>query len=198
MIEVVMNTSRTYIIIAILLFILILYTYVRIVKKQNRKKELQTLADDKKREEMLDNIILNAHSKDRVAMAESVPYEVDYSSGGNKTSGKSKKGKKPDAYMLQLTEHSELSMRKHVVNPRNVVRIGSRANENTIIVSDVGGTQCEIFLYQNNVWIRDVGEYKMVIVKRKRNRAYASEQGIQLKSGDIILVGKTSFDVEFI
>lgn len=182
----------------VLVLLVVLVILGRVITKRGRNRELREYASNKKREEMLDQVILNVYDKKEGAKSESVPYDVDYSESSEKQKPDRGKAVNAGGLMLQLTEHSELSVRKHVLNPEQVIRIGSKLNENDILVSDADDVQCEIFLYDGQVWIREVGSQRKTILKRRKNRAYVTQNGVKLLSGDCIFVGNIYFEVALI
>ena len=176
-----------------LLIAVILFLVTKWKKKYDKKRELKIHAEDRLREEMLDHVILNAEDRGG-EKTESVPYDVDYSKHTLNLS-KEKRIDHMSETMIQLTEHSELSSRKHVLNPRQVIRIGSGINRNDIVVQHIDEVQCEIFLYRAQIWIRNLGMREQVILKRKKKKAYITRNGVQLYSGDVIILGDIYIDV---
>lgn len=162
-------------------------------KKRKYKNEVRLYAEDKLREEKLDHVILNSYEGCEKMNDASVPYDVDYVMANEKMSGVNGHGNPSE--MIQLIEHCELSSKKHVLNARRVISIGSRRDGNSIVVPDVAEYQCQIFCYQNGIFLREVAGNNLTVLQRGKKRAYAQSKGIQLKSGDRIILNQVYFDV---
>lgn len=173
---------------------LLLRFLIRLLKRNSREKELRQKAQDRQREETLDLVLLNPQQGQ--AAAGSVPYEVDYA-GNDK--GMDLSGRRTaDQIMVQLTEHNELSRRKHMMSLEKNIRIGSGGEGNSIVAAGAGPCQCELFQYQSDVYVRDVGERRMTVLQRKKQKVYVEQNGIQLRTGDRIILGNVFFDVTII
>lgn len=178
----------------VLLFIVI----IRLVAKSNaRKKEMATRAEDRLREEALDRVIVNAQAN--IATFAEKPVEVNYVADPNsnvtqntkRTSGK---------LMLQITETSELSKRKYMLNPENGILIGSRQGANNIVITDPGvdDNQCEIIFYQNELYVRNVGQMGQITLLRGRKSALVGQGTVLLKKNDVLCIGNTQLKIEFL
>jgi len=183
-------------IIIIVAIVLLLSISIALLKKRVKKKQLRQLAEDRKRDEMLDVVLLNSQTGSVQTTVESIPYEVDYMKGGRES--KSCNNKKGSQVMLQMVEHSELSQRKHIISPDKGICIGSSAEGNAIVISELCAHQCEIFKYDGKIYLRDIGEKHITVLKRKKKMVYAEGNGIRLHTGDRIILGKTYFDVAII
>ncbi|MBR6770711.1 MAG: FHA domain-containing protein [Lachnospiraceae bacterium] len=174
--------------------VLVIIFLIRLGRVRSRKNELKRLAEDRNREETLDNILRNDKIERREMASKSVPYEVNYSNK-NKKESKERESRK---IMIQLIEHNELSIRKHILSPENVIQIGSHPKGDSILVADVSPCQCQIFCYQDEIYIRDVGERKLTMLKRGKKKVFADGNGTSLKTGDQIILGKVFFDFTLI
>lgn len=176
--------------------VIVLTLLIRLIKKARKKKELRIIAEDKMREDMLDGMIQNSYAGKNSIKNISVPYEVDYSQANQKSNRLAPENR--SCFALQLIEHNQLSMRKHMVNLEKSVRIGSMTENNTIIVPEAAPCQCEVFQYKDGVYIRNVSSFKSTQVKRGKVSAYVDNNGTKLQSGDKIIIGKIYFDVKII
>lgn len=187
-------------IILLLCFGLALFKYF--MQRRTRKKELHRAAADRARDENLNQVILNVqHFKEENKSMKS-PYEVDYGNGSREKSkrenAESPKGKMPT--MIQLIENTELSTRKFVLNPAKGISIGSGLTDNDIVVSgsNIEEYQCEIFLAQGKIYIRNTGNKERTIIRRKKEQVIVDRKGIRLLTGDVILIGKITYEVTII
>lgn len=183
------------------IFFIILFILLNKIRKKNRKQKMMIIqAEDKLREEALDKIILNDKAQnDEGDVFSAKPFEVKY----DVISAEKNTEKMPkDKYkiMVQIVENSELSSRKYMFDPSKGIHIGSKKGKNDIVVSDmsVDVQQCEIVLISSVVYIRNLGKSGKLVLKRGKQRAYVEKKYVELKSKDVILIGKTSFRIEII
>lgn len=179
------------VLIAIGVIILIIMA-IKLRNKKAKEKELKVIAEDKLRDQALNKALANdlyGHQNNKASM-ESLPYEVDYN---QKQLDKrvAKKGK----IMLQITECSELSKRKFMIELSENIKIG-RAKENPIVIKEQGAlpVHCEIFAYHNEVYVRDFSGNK-TILRRKRQNVYVDEHGLKLKTGDKLVIENTILEI---
>ncbi len=168
--------------------------------KRSERKELKQAAADRVRDEKLNSIILNSYIDENIKKNASKPYDVDYGNGSQTTKDIRFCGKDIQSVMVQLVENTELSSRKFVLNPANGIYIGSGIGENDIVVanSNLSEKQCEIFLVQQKVYIRNLGRPLRTIVKRKKEQTIIDDRGIRLLSGDKIILGNVTYDITII
>lgn len=183
-------------IVLITLFILL----IKIRKKNKRQKIMTIQAEDKLREETLDKIILNDKAQnDEGDVFSAKPFEVNYDAASvEKHTEKTSKDKYKT--MVQIVENSELSSRKYMFDPSKGIHIGGKIGKNDIVVSDmsVDDQQCEIVLSSATVYIRNLGGSCKVVLKRGKQQAYVEKKYVEMKSNDMILIGKTIFRIEII
>lgn len=170
--------------------------------KRSEKKELKRAALDHLRDEKLNRIILNEHDTDTAKRNASKPYDVNYENGSQSSYGQPESliASGMPTMMIQLVENTELSSRKFVFDPANRIRIGSGLSNNDIVIanSDIEECQCEIFLAQHKIYIRNTGHKVRTIVKRKREQTIVDDKGIRILTGDKIILGKISYEVTII
>lgn len=186
-------------IIIIVIAIIILTTLIIVVKTGKKKKEQRRLAMEKLREEALDRALENPSrkndGKDRKGLQR--PVAVDY--------GQDEKALKREApahgrCMLELTEINELSTRKYLLNPSEVIRIGRQFDVNTIVINNqsLSERQCEIFQYGQDLYIRNCRMSVPTILLRKADSVIVDERGIKIQSGDCISAGSVRLEVSII
>ena len=173
-------------------------------KRNRTRKELQQFAEDRIRDEKLNSVILNDCNFDAKKKLASKPYDVDYGNASSQTKSSQgiKKGNKYTNHMImvQLVGNTELSSRKFVLNPMNIIRIGSGFENNDIVVANgnISEVQCEIFCMGEKICIRNKGDIVRTIVKRKREKTIVNDKGLCLMSGDCIILGNITYDITFI
>lgn len=181
-----------------IIILLILFVLLLVIKNKKKKQRLMHLqAEDKLREETLDRIILNnkAQNGDEDIFS-AKPFEVNY----NVVDVEKYQGKDKYRTMVQIVENSELSTRKFMFDPSKGIYIGGKKGKNDIVISDtsVDDQQCEIVLGSATVYIRNLGGSCKVVLKRGKQQVYVEKKYIELKSNDMILIGKTSFKIEIV
>lgn len=85
----------------------------------------------------------------------------------------------------------------YVVNPEEHVLIGSAKGMNDIILEDKGAARqhCDIFLYQDHIYVRNLNPAYRMLLKRKNNQLPVEDRGVKLLTGDRILIGKSRIEV---
>lgn len=163
------------------------------MKRFNRKQKkiMESKAMDKLREEELDRNILNPIVQNRELSAKmEKPVQVKYMS--------------PEAQgckqqMIQVLEVGELSTKEYMLNPAERIRIGC-GNDNTIILNDLslGDLKCEIGIYGGILGARSNDSMQRVVLVRKKNRMFLESIPIEIKTNDIIKIGKTSLKIAIV
>lgn len=182
----------------VVIFISILFTK-HVISKRKRKKEIESLVQDKLREQQLDQYIMNqAAPRVEYAQSSAKPFEEDYDAKSAK-SGSKTSSDKPHV-MLQIQEIREISTKKYILDARNGVYIGRDPKKNNIVVSDSGvcDIQCVIKSRDRLIIIKNIGDYGEVLLKRRRTTMKISDVPIQLKTRDAILIGKTELKIYFL
>lgn len=199
------HNNRT--VILVLAALIMLTALFRLVKKildeKRRRRELEQATADKIRDENLNNVILNQNMGSRRPKEVHIPYDVDYGSPKREnhiTAGAQDSGDEGGNTMVRLVERTELSVRKFLLNPSKVIRIGSDIQKNDIVVlaEDVAPRQCEIFSAKNKVYIRNLAPGNGTVVKRKKEKAIVDERGIRLLSDDTVILGRVSYDITIV
>lgn len=162
-------------------------------KNKAHKKEVMEAAERKLREQALDKMILNQYVDTDVRSKAANPYDVDYKNPGRSLDN----GKLTGGVMVSLQETNALSNRKYVLNPANIIRIGSGLSGNDIVVNGQGVAQrhCEIFSAGNQVYIRNCDPNYNTLVYRKKKRGYVDARGIKLLPKDILEIGDVTYEV---
>lgn len=188
---------------AVVIIILILLVLLKIkLGRSAKNKAMAVQAHDKLREEALDRLLLNENTGMQAGETFSAkPFEVSYGDQGTagQQAGQAKK-KASSKLMLQISEKSELSVRKYMFDPAQGVRIGSRKGKNNIVVvgPESDDMQCEFLEHQGRVYIRNIGSSGKVTLARGGQRAYVEKKSVEIKSGDEVLLGNTVFRVELV
>lgn len=193
------NLKYILILVAVALLFVGITLIRKFIQKKQKNKELNQAAEDKLRDENLNNVILNNLAESDRFRGAHVPYDVDYSNpGGGNNKTPSNHGKVKDGHaMLQLVERTELSTRKFMLNPAKNIRIGSDQQDNDIAVlaAGISPRQCEIFSVGDKVYIKNLSNENRTILKRKKEQAIVDNKGLRLLSNDKIILGNVVYEV---
>lgn len=198
------NNRAVILIIAALILLTFLFWLVKkMFDRKRRRRELEQATEDKIRDENLNNVILNHHIGNRCPKEIHIPYDVNYRKSNRENhmaGGVQDKGDKSSNTMICLVERTELSVRKFLLNPAKVIRIGSDLKENDIVAlaENIAPRQCEIFSAKNKVYIRNLTPGNSTVVMRKNEKANVDERGIRLLSDDTVIFGRVSYDITII
>ena len=181
----------------LLLFVCIIFLIKKLADRSKKKKEITRAAEDKLRDENLNNAILNNRPGKGGVKEVYVPYDVDYGNlgGGKGGTQKAKEGK--SHLMVQLVEQTKLSTRKFMLNPAKIIRIGSdlSANDITVFEQGISPFQCEIFSVGGKVYVRNLSDENTTVLRRKKEQVIVDKKGLRLLSDDIILLGEVSYRI---
>lgn len=188
--------------IVVLVVIIAIIIISRINKKRKAKKEMAMHAEDKLREQALDRVILNPDAPKTVqTQNQATPFSVTYDANNvqhDKMSNFAMAGS--NKIMVQLTENSELSAKKYMLDPAYGINIGSREGENHIVLNDiyVDPVQCNIAEYEGKIYMRNAGNSGKLVLVRGSERAYVERNAVELRTGDFIVISQTMFRVDLI
>lgn len=167
------------------------------IKKKNKNREIEQATKDKMRDENLNQLILNRTGEK--AKGRSNPYEVNYENAGSQDMDKRNtvSSNRENQVMVQLTENTELSTRKFVLDPQDGIQIGSALTGNDIVLtnSEIADYQCGIFAVSDRVYIKSLSNSVRTIIKRHKEQAIVDDRGIRLLTGDRIIIGKVYYEV---
>lgn len=190
------------VVIAVIILLTLFGVLIKIKAKKKKQKIMLVQAEDKIREEALDKIILNEKAPQAEGdLFSAKPFEVNYDvSGVERFPEKNSFQKEKGRVMVQIVENSELSSRKYMFDPAKGIYIGSKKGKNDIVVSDldIDDQQCEIVLNTSKVYIRNIGSSRKVVLKRGKQQVYVEKKYVEIKTNDIVLIGKTLFRLELV
>jgi hypothetical protein len=161
-------------------------------KRLREKREIRQAAEKQLREESLNRMILNDNSLGTDQKNAHNPYEVRYENRpGVQTQAEKAR------MLVSLEEKNELSVKKFVLDPANIIHIGSSLWGNEIVVQGegIGEFHCEIFSDGGKVYVRSRQPGCTTVLLRKKERALVDGQGLRILTGDKILIGKVSYRI---
>lgn len=176
-----------------------LFSLKKLIAIYNKRKELESIAQDKLREEKLDDYIINkAAPKIGKASVSAKPFQEDFDSKRAERSGKALI--REAAIMVQIIETKDLSSKKYMLDPAIGIYIGSNPNNNNIIVTDSGISAMQCIIKEKNgiVVVRNIGDEGNVLLSRKSNKTYVERIPIEIRNGDVITIGRSQFKIELI
>lgn len=164
----------------VLLLILVLVSRYMGKRKEKRAQYQKILKD-----QALNEALKNSRSRKNVFSTGS-PAEPMKTGGTD--------GKKENAVngwvVLQLSVMGAKAA-SYMLNPEDHVLLGSRGGMNDILLpgEGVAPQQCDIFLYQGQVYVKSLNPGYPVVLRRKRLRTIVGEQAVKLLTGDQLRIG---------
>lgn len=191
------DNKITFLIIICSLVILIIVLR-KLIKANQKKKELRQAALERARDEKLNSFILNRYSpSDHKEVY--VPYDVDYSDGINGLQYDLNNRSVSNPIMIQIIERTGLSERKFALNASKGIRIGTSKEDDIEIISENRVMfQCELFVIKNKLYARNNMPASMIIIKRNKKQAVVDARGLAIKSGDTLLIGTYSYTITIV
>ena len=100
--------------------------------------------------------------------------------------------------MLTLTEFNAPSPRRYTVPLQNRITVGRRADQNTVAIDEktISGAHCVFELDQDMLYLKDLGSTNgTFLIERKMAKPVGRDERVMVKSGDVVRLGKTDFEV---
>lgn len=90
--------------------------------------------------------------------------------------------------------------KSYVLNLQDPIRLGRAPQGNDIVLEgeQVAPQQCEIFPYQDHIYIRDLASGSPAVLKRKNQQTQVGSAGIRVMTGDRLLVGGIQMQISLI
>ena len=178
------------------LAILLIIVLIVVLRRRRARLELQQKADDKLREEALDRVLIGGQKEEKRG---TVAFEVKYeqqSQRKKKNDGGSGSGH-ISPVMLQLTEETELSVRKYMLHAAEILTIGSGKEGNDIVITgeNIEKRQCEILRIGKQLYVTNCGRRGQVLLKRGKKQMILEGDAVELQSGDVLYIGAYTYKV---
>lgn len=207
-----------------LLLVLVPIILIRVVRmvtaRARRQKEIKKekeQADRLRRDEALNEEILNPDRRPGDVVEQKHPYKVEYSEKGLDTARSAAAGYPEGAGLsgrrsaaapgrrqtagarLKVTEYSGLSRRSYMYRNDETMRVGSMYGKTGILAGDPGDSilYFEIYPKNNLFYIRSAGGAKTMISRGKDRREVGST-GLLLYENDRISVMDRVYDISFV
>lgn len=178
----------------IIIFVLLSVIVVtfQIAKKKKRRKDESFQAVRKKRDDSLRQALSNPTETEKTGLDEPYhPYKIEYSTGDDEDMQE----KLP---MLQVTEKSRQSKKKYLFSYKDEIVLGILFENATLLTHSEIGEVCGQIYFDRGVYnVKSLGKCE-IQVKRNKKMAIVDSYGIQLRSGDLIQIRQTEFQVNYI
>lgn len=177
----------------ILVLAVLVLLLIRLQARRKRIKEEKFQAMKKMRESSLKEALSNNLEEKAEGSSATPyrPYKVEYATGENQDS----KERRP---LLQIVEKNKLAEKKYIFRSNDVVILGIQFGAVAILNHlENAEVWCELF-FQDGVYCIRSCEKGSVSVWRNRKAAIVDRVGLQLKSGDMIQLQETTFQVFYI
>ena len=162
------------------------------VKKKHKKEEMRSYVAEQSRDDRLRTALGNEYASVQVrdAAAKNVPFQVTYHDSPEKHR---------DAVCVQITQKSPLSTQKYIYNVHDVIRIGTDP-QNEVVLKEPEAVACDAHLVRENneLYVKKMMSQSRMYFKRDKKNYNLNEKYIRLRSGDTLVVGMTSVEIEII
>lgn len=169
-----------------------LLVFLIIFLRRKQKREMRRNVEDKLREEALNRLLVGEKRPSGTSLP-STPFDVKYDLNQKKKGEPALRNPVVNgkSIMIQLTEQSELSIRKYMFDIRDHITFGT-ATTNDIVISSshVSKLQCEILRIGGALFIRNLGQSGQVLLRRKRKHRSVEHEAIQLLDKDALEIGE--------
>lgn len=170
-----------------------LISLVRVILNKRKKAKEENEEYQKK----LKNEALNEALKNSIAHHNAFSKEKQATPIGGTNSNEQQENMRQGLLLMRVMLMSDGS--SYVVSLQERVSLGSAAGQNDIVLQGetVAPHQCEYFMYQGHVFVRNLSPGNPVILRRKKNQASVDERGIQILTGDEMIIGGYRIQITF-
>jgi hypothetical protein len=170
-----------------------LISLVRVIMNKRKKAKEENEEYQKK----LKNEALNEALRNNIAHHNAFQQIKQATPIDNADSGAQQEKMRQGLFLMRVTMASDGS--SYVVSLQERVTLGSAAGQNDIVLQGetIAPRQCEYFMYQGHAFVRNLCPENPVIVRRKKNQASVDGRGIQLLTGDELLIGGYRLQIAF-
>lgn len=173
----------------ILVLLVILITSMR---KNKKKNELRSYVAEQSRDDRLREALGNEYAtqQTRDVSARNIPYQVEYHDSPEA---------RRDTSCIQITQKSPLSTEKYIYHIHDVLRIGSDP-QNEIVLKEPEAVPCDAHLVRENnaLYVKKMMPESKILFMRDKKTYALNEKLLRLRSGDILVIGKTQIGIEIL
>lgn len=165
---------------AVLLILFVLISHY-LKKWKEKRTQYRTLLKD----QALNEALKNSRSRKNVFSenGQAMPMELE-----QKT--KKKETMMGSRTVIQLSVMGA-KQQNYMLNPEDHILLGNQEGMNDIVLpgEDMAPQQCEIFLYHEQVYVRNLNPDYMVILQRKKQKTAVVDKAVRLLTGDQMRIG---------
>ena len=160
----------------------------RFFKKQKEKKERYK---KQLKEQALSEALKNSRGRKNVFVQgnQAVPIEM----AGSREKQENAPGNR---LVVQLSIVGQKAG-NYVLNPEDHIRLGSEAGKNDIVLAGekVAPCQCDIFLYKDQVYVKNMNSGYPVELRRKVRQTSVGDKAIRVLTGDQLRIGSHTVQI---
>lgn len=173
--------------------VLLIFLLFVLRKKSAVRAEKMKIAEDKRRERALDEMLHNELGA--VKNRQGSPYEVDYTENGRQGAGAA-----ASRIMLEIVEKCELSVRKYMLDPAEGIWFGSAPEGNHIVVRDpdIKARECVLFVNGSDVLIQDDFATNITVLRRKKKETFIGKAPVVVQNRDVLVLGKYEYQIHIV
>ena len=150
-------------------------------KRKEKRTQYQKLLKD----QALSEALKNSRSRKNVFSenSQAMPMELE-----QKT--RKKEATTGGRIVIQLSVLGA-KLQNYMLNPEDHILLGNQEGMNDIVLpaEDMAPQQCEIFLYHEEVYVRNLTPGHMVILQRKKQKTAVVDKAVRLLTGDQMRIG---------
>ena len=187
--SVVLEYLKAHIFLSIIPLCFFTFLWILIAKQRKQRRQQEEMRQLQRRDEALTKALRNPRGG-HVSSGRMGPVEVAWDEQAADS------GQKHHAVlMMELVERSDYARRKYVFRAEESVTVGS-GGDNRLLLSREGVAEqhCVFFMWGKRPCVRTLPGAKTML-KRGKETAIVSEQGVYLNNGDHIQVGNA--DIQF-
>lgn len=176
--------------VAAVLLMIVRIIWKTLMKRRETKEEYQK----RLKQQALDEAIKNGGKWQDPFQRQQVRNPVGQESLGGETNVLNN-----GTIILRLTILGD-KKKDYVVNPERHIFMGSQSGGNDILLTGEGVAprHCELFRYEQRVYIRNICPAWKAVLKRKTKQISIGENGVQVQTGDQILLGQYRIQIELL
>ena len=176
---------------SIVIILLLVWLLVASAKQKN-KNEIRAHVAEQSRDDRLRTALGNAYATEKIRdkAARNVPFQVDYHDAAENTKNR---------ISVQLIVSGPLSTQKYIYNIHDLIRIGADM-QNEVVLKETQSVSCDVQLIndQQELYVKKAMANSQAYFTRDQKRYRLDEKMLKVRSGDMLVVGKTSIEIQIV
>ena len=175
-----------------IVIVLLLVWLIVASAKQKNKNEIRAHVAEQSRDDRLRTALGNTYATEEIrdTAARNVPFQVDYHDAAENTKNR---------ISVQLIVSGPLSTQKYIYNIHDLIRIGADM-QNEVVLKETQSVSCDVQLIndQQELYVKKAMANSQAYFTRDQKRYRLDEKMLKVRSGDMLVVGKTSREIQIV